>query len=129
MAAGEVTSALHKLSPGDKVGVRAPLGNYFPYNDWKGKDVFFVGGGIGMAPIRTIMLHLLEHKADYGKISLLYGARSPKDMAFSYELDGTIEEKIDAICRRIYHADGVMLTPNAKKQAQKLTELIEALPE
>lgn len=87
MQAGEVTSAIHHLSPGDKVGVRAPLGNYFPYEDWKGKNIFFVGGGIGMAPIRTIMLHLLERKADYGKISLLYGARSPLDMAFSYELD------------------------------------------
>ena len=87
MQAGEVTAAIHRLSPGDKVGVRAPLGNFFPYNDWKGKDIFFVGGGIGMAPIRTIMLHLLEHKADYGKISLLYGARSPRDMAFSYELE------------------------------------------
>lgn len=88
MRAGEVTEAIHKLSPGDKVGVRAPLGNFFPYKDWKGKDVFFVGGGIGMAPIRTIMLHLLENKADYGRISLLYGARSPRDMAYSYELDG-----------------------------------------
>ena len=87
MQAGEVTAAIHRLSPGDKVGVRAPLGNFFPYNDWKGKDIFFVGGGIGMAPIRTIMLHLLERKADYGKISLLYGARSPRDMAFSYELE------------------------------------------
>ena len=88
MQAGEVTSAIHRLSPGDKVGVRAPLGNFFPYNDWKGKNIFFVGGGIGMAPIRTIMLHVLEHKADYGKVSLLYGARSPRDMAFSYELEG-----------------------------------------
>lgn len=88
MQAGEVTSAIHRLNPGDKVGVRAPLGNFFPYNDWKGKNIFFVGGGIGMAPIRTIMLHVLEHKADYGKVSLLYGARSPRDMAFSYELDG-----------------------------------------
>lgn len=88
MRAGEVTEAIHKLSPGDKVGVRAPLGQPFPYAAWKGKDVFFVGGGIGMAPIRTIMLHLLENKADYGKISLLYGARSPRDMAYSYELDG-----------------------------------------
>ena len=87
MQAGEVTAAIHRLSPGDKVGVRAPLGNHFPYADWKGKDVFFVGGGIGMAPIRTIMLHLLENKADYGRISLLYGARSPRDMAFSYELE------------------------------------------
>ena len=87
MKVGEVTDAIHKLQPGDKVGLRAPLGNFFPYNEWKGKNVFFVGGGIGMAPIRTIMLYLLEHKQDYGKISLLYGARSPKDMAYSYELD------------------------------------------
>ncbi len=87
MDAGEVTDAIHHLSPGDKVGVRAPLGNYFPWKDWKGKNVFFIGGGIGMAPIRTIMLHLLERKEDYGKISLLYGARSPVDMAYSYELD------------------------------------------
>lgn len=87
MKAGEVTDAIHRLSRGDKVGLRAPLGNYFPWQDWKGKNVFFVGGGIGMAPIRVIMLSLLERKEDYGKISLLYGARSPKDMAFSYELD------------------------------------------
>ena len=45
------------------------------------------------------------------------------DFRFSYALSGSIEEKLDAICRRIYHADGVMLTPNAKKQAEKLTEL------
>lgn len=91
MRAGEVTSAIHRLSPGDKVGVRAPLGNFFPWRDWTGKDVFFVGGGIGMAPIRTIMLHLLERKADYGAISLLYGARSPRDMAYSYELQGWLD--------------------------------------
>ncbi len=93
MKAGEVTAAIHKLSAGDKVGVRAPLGNSFPAEAWKGKDIFFVGGGIGMAPIRTIMLHLLEHKKDYGKISLLYGARTPRDMAYSYELDGWLRHK------------------------------------
>ena len=87
MKAGEVTDAIHCLSEGDKVGLRAPLGNFFPYHQWKGKNIFFVGGGIGMAPIRTIMLTVLENKADFGKISLLYGARSPKDMAYSYELD------------------------------------------
>ncbi len=93
MRTGEVTDALHKLSAGDKVGVRGPLGNAFPCENWKGKDVFFVGGGIGMAPIRTIMLHVLENKADYGKVSLLYGARSPRDMAFSYELEGWLANK------------------------------------
>lgn len=91
MLTGEVTAAIHKLSAGDKVGVRAPLGNFFPYEQWKGKNVVFVGGGIGMAPIRTIMLHMLEHKQDYGTISLLYGARSPRDMAFSYELESWMQ--------------------------------------
>ncbi len=91
MRVGEVTRALHKLSPGDKVGVRAPLGKAFPCANWQGKDLFFIGGGIGMAPIRTIMLHTLENKADYGKISLLYGARTPNDMAYSYELEGWLE--------------------------------------
>lgn len=87
MKAGENTAALHKLNAGDKIGVRAPLGNWFPYEQWKGKNVFFIGGGIGMAPIRTIMLHVLENRKDYGKVSLLYGARTPRDMAFSYEAE------------------------------------------
>lgn len=93
MQAGEVTSAIHRLSVGDRVGVRAPLGNFFPYSDWKGKNIFFVGGGIGMAPIRTIMLHLLEHRADYGRISLLYGAKSPGDMAYSYETEDWLKRE------------------------------------
>ena len=87
MQAGEVTTAVHELCKGDKVGVRAPLGRPWPFKDWKGKNVFFIGGGIGMAPIRTVMLHLLEHKEDYGKISLLYGGKSPQDLAYSYRLD------------------------------------------
>lgn len=93
MQAGEVTSAIHRLSVGDRVGVRAPLGNFFPYTDWKGKNIFFVGGGIGMAPIRTIMLHLLEHRADYGRICLLYGAKSPRDMAYSYETEDWLKRE------------------------------------
>ena len=87
MRAGEATSAIHKLAAGAKVGLRAPLGNFFPYAQWKGKDVFFVGGGIGMAPIRTIMLHLFDNRQEYGNLSLLYGARSPQHMAYSYEVD------------------------------------------
>jgi NAD(P)H-flavin reductase len=87
MKAGEVSGAIHKLSRGDKVGLRAPLGNAFPFKEWKGKNVFFIGGGIGMAPIRTIMLHLLDNAGEYGSIDLLYGARSPRDMAYGYETD------------------------------------------
>lgn len=86
MRSGEVTSKLHTLKVGDQVGVRAPLGNNFPYETMKGKDILFVGGGIGMAPLRTLLLFMLDNRGDYGKITLLYGARSPLDMAFGYEL-------------------------------------------
>lgn len=87
MRAGEVTAALHQLKTGDKVGVRGPLGNHFPYNDMKGKNIVFVGGGIGMAPLRTLLLYMFDNRDDYGKITLLYGAKSPEDMAFAYEID------------------------------------------
>ena len=94
MRAGEVTTAIHKLKPGDKVGVRAPLGNFFPWEQWKGKSVFFVGGGIGMAPIRTIMLHLMERAQDYGQLNLLYGAKSPEDMAYKADLPLWLDSKV-----------------------------------
>lgn len=93
MRVGELTSKLHQLSAGDKVGVRAPLGNHFPYESMKGKNIVFIGGGIGMAPLRTLMLFMLDNRADYGDISLLYGARSPQDMAFQYELPEWLERK------------------------------------
>ncbi len=85
MRAGEVTTALHGLQPGDKVGVRGPLGNWFPYDDLKGKNIVFIGGGIGMAPMRTLLLYMLDNRADYGDISLLYGARSPQDLSFAQD--------------------------------------------
>lgn len=117
MKAGEVTEALHKIEAGDKIGVRAPLGNSFPYNDWKGKDIYFIGGGIGMAPIRTIMLYLLDNRKDYGTINLLYGARSPQDMAYSYELaDWTTRDDLNTTLTIDNACDGwdgcVGLIPN-----------------
>jgi NAD(P)H-flavin reductase len=93
MRVGELTTKLHSLKAGDRIGVRAPLGNFFPYEDMKGKDIVFIGGGIGMAPLRTLLLFMLDNRKDYGDISLLYGARSPNDMAFSYELPDWLERK------------------------------------
>ena len=91
MRTGEVTEKLHTLGVGDQVGVRAPLGNHFPYQDMKGKDIVFVGGGIGMAPLRTLLYFMLDNRKDYGKITLLYGARTPVDMAYQYELPEWLE--------------------------------------
>ncbi|TVM18017.1 hydrogenase [Oceanidesulfovibrio indonesiensis] len=117
MRVGELTTKLHQLSAGDKVGVRAPLGNWFPYESMKGKNIVFIGGGIGMAPLRTLLLFMLDNRADYGDISLLYGARSPQDMAFQYELPEWLEREdlntvltIDNPCEGWEHTVG--LIPN-----------------
>ena len=117
MRTGEVTAKLHNLVAGDKVGVRAPLGKPFPVDDLKGKDIVFVGGGIGMAPLRTLFLYMLDNRADFGKIRLLYGARSPLDMAFSAELpEWTSRTDIETTLTIDREADGwehkVGLIPN-----------------
>ncbi len=87
MAVGEVTQALHKLDVGDEVGVRAPLGNGFDVEALKGYNIVFVGGGIGMAPLRTLLLYMLDNRQDYGDIIVIYGARSPEDLCYRYEFD------------------------------------------
>ncbi|RLB07277.1 MAG: hydrogenase [Deltaproteobacteria bacterium] len=86
MRAGEVTARIHQLKEGDPIGVRGPLGNWFPYEEMKGKDILFIGGGIGMAPLRTLLLFMLDNRSDYGKITLLYGARTPDDLCYKEEL-------------------------------------------
>ncbi|UZP68129.1 FAD/NAD(P)-binding protein [Desulfovibrio mangrovi] len=93
MKVGELTSRLHRLKAGDQIGVRAPLGNAFPYESMKGKNIVFIGGGIGMAPLRTLLLFMLDNRADYGDITLLYGARSPRDMAYGYEVEEWLQRK------------------------------------
>jgi NAD(P)H-flavin reductase len=86
MKAGEVTARIHQLKEGDQVGVRAPLGNWFPYDQMKGKDIYFIGGGIGMAPLRTLLLFMLDNRRDYENITLLYGARSPQDLCYKEDV-------------------------------------------
>jgi NAD(P)H-flavin reductase len=86
MKAGEVTTALHGIYEGDVIGVRAPLGNCFPYQDMKGKNILFVGGGIGLAPLRTLILYMLDNRADYKDITIIYGSRTPPDLCYKDDL-------------------------------------------
>ncbi len=87
MRVGEVTQRLHQLSVGDRLGVRAPLGNAFPVEAMEGKHILFIAGGIGMAPLRTLLLTLLGQRERYGDITLIYGARSPMDLCYRYEFE------------------------------------------
>jgi len=79
---GRATDALVKRLPGDTVRVRGPFGKPWPVEAGRGKDVIIVAGGIGLAPLRPAIYHLLRRRDDYVRVVLLYGARSPKDLLY-----------------------------------------------
>ncbi len=83
---GFVTERLHELSPGDAVGVRGPYGNSFPYETCKGRDMLFIAGGIGLAPVRAFVLYVLAHREDYGRVDVVCSASTYKDLPFKSEL-------------------------------------------
>jgi len=83
---GQATNALVSQSVGSGVGVRGPFGTGWPVEAARGHDVIVVAGGIGLAPLRPVIYEVLHHRQDYGRLVLLYGARSPKDLLFRKEL-------------------------------------------
>jgi NAD(P)H-flavin reductase len=85
-AVGFVTRGLAQLRPGDSIGMRGPFGSSWPLEAARGHDVVVVCGGIGLAPLRPAIYHLLRHRSDYGRLALLYGARTPNDLLYREEL-------------------------------------------
>lgn len=83
---GQVTSALHALEPGDAVGIRGPFGRGFPVRRFLGKDLLFLPGGLGLAPLRSLIDHVLDERSNYGRVIILYGARNPSELLFRDEL-------------------------------------------
>lgn len=84
--AGDLTNALHNMKPGDLVGVRGPFGRGFPLDHFQGKDILFVAGGLGMAPLRSLINEILDLRGNYGRVIILYGARDPESLLFQPEL-------------------------------------------
>jgi NAD(P)H-flavin reductase len=84
---GNVTGAMHNLKVGDTIGVRGPFGTHFPYEETKGRDILFVAGGIGLVPARSFINYVLDNRADYGKVTILFGARTPSERLFVSELE------------------------------------------
>ena len=84
---GTVTAALHAMEEGSMVGVRGPMGNCFPLEEIKGKNVIVLGGGIGGAPLRPVIHTILDHRDDYGHLTILWAARHPSLLVFTDEYD------------------------------------------
>ncbi len=83
---GAVSKALTSRHAGDCITMRGPFGTNWPVQAAKGGDVLLVAGGIGLAPLRPVIYHILRHRTDYGRLVILYGARSPKELLFGKEL-------------------------------------------
>jgi len=84
---GTVTNYLKGLKAGDRVGIRGPFGNHFDYDAMKGQDVLFVAGGLGLAPTRSLIRYVLDKRKDFGKVTILFGAREPKWLLFRGEVE------------------------------------------
>lgn len=118
-AVGSVTNAMKDFKKGDVIGVRGPFGTAWPIDQAKGKDVLVIVGGIGLAPLRPVIYYLLNHRSEFGKVSLLYGARTPEDRIYLKELEKW-KDKIDVYSTvdrttKKWHGDVGVVTNLIKK--------------
>ena len=84
---GNVTNSIFSLKKGDYIGMRGPYGSGWPLKEIKGKDILIVAGGMGMAPLRGVINHIMSNRKDYGYLEIIYGARTPEDMIFKYDFE------------------------------------------
>ncbi len=85
--AGKVTRALNKMNVGDIIGFRGPYGNHFPVEEMEGKNVVFIAGGIGLAPVRCVIWNVLDQRDRFKDVTIVYGARSVSDLVYKRELE------------------------------------------
>lgn len=83
---GDVTNALHQMDPGTMLGIRGPFGNPFPIAEMKGKDILFAAGGLGLAPLRSLINEVLDQRGLFGRVIILYGTKQPSEILFKDEL-------------------------------------------
>lgn len=83
---GDLTNAIHRLEPGDKIGIRGPFGHGMNPERFRGKDILFAPGGLGLAPLRSSINQVLDNRSNYGRVIILYGARNPDELLFKDEL-------------------------------------------
>ena len=124
---GSVTDALHELEPGAKIGVRGPFGNRFPLEQYQGKDIIIIGGGIGMAPLRPVVNFILDHRSDYRALLIINGARSPRDLVFAPEFDTWVRAFGTRLELTVDRGDGgwsgrVALVPDVVKELKPSAE-------
>jgi len=93
--AGNLTRALARKRVGDQIALRGPYGSSWPMEACKGRDLVIACGGVGLAPLRPAIYHVINHRSDYGRVFLLYGARTPGDLLYAAEYGAWREADIE----------------------------------
>jgi NAD(P)H-flavin reductase len=88
---GRLTSALYRMAPNDVVGIRGPYGNGFPVERIEGRDLLLVAGGLGMAPLRSLLWYALDNRERFRNLTVMYGAKTPAEMLFRDEFSSLVD--------------------------------------
>ena len=105
MKAGRVTARMHEMKAGNTLGIRGPYGKGYPLDKIYGKEVLMVAGGVGMAPLRSFLLSLLEEANRFKRIVLCYGARTPSDIIYKGQFGKWMKNDAMEVYRSVDHAD------------------------
>lgn len=126
--AGRITAAISQSPPGQPLGVRGPYGRGWPVDLAKGRDIVLIAGGLGLPPLRPLLYELLAHRSDYGRIEVIYGARTPQDLVYYEQVQGwrhrpdlRFQVTVDAAGRDWYGDVGLVTAriPDARFEAGK----------
>jgi len=132
-AVGKITNALTALKPGATVGIRGPYGRGWPLDSARGRDIVVVAGGLGLPPLRPTIYEIFRRRAEFGRVEIIYGARTPKDLVYAEEVrdwltrrEMRIQVTVDAAGRDWYGDVGVVTTrlPDCRFEAVKTTAFV-----
>ncbi len=121
---GKVTAELHQCNEGDIIGFRGPYGNSFPMEQMEGKNLLFIGGGIGLAPLRSLIWNCLDLREQFAEMTILYGARTEADLVYKEELK-TWQQMQDV--RTAYTVDPGGETPEWKGEVGFVPQILEKM--
>jgi len=123
MNVGKVTSLLHGVCKNTSVGIRGPYGKGYPLDEFAGKDILIVGGGVGLAPLRSLLLALFAQIDRYNKVVLCYGARTPQDMVYKKLIPEWTKQKKTHVITTVDTGD-----PTWKGNVGLVTTILKDLP-
>jgi sulfhydrogenase subunit gamma (sulfur reductase) len=103
---GNVSGALHRMKEGSKIGIRGPFGNgYFPFDKMRNNNVLLIAGGLGLAPLMSLIKYILQYREDYKEVMIVYGAVDPKSILFKNDIQHFSERSDISICVTVDNPD------------------------